>query len=116
MVSVTTDTSFKEVVRLLQQHKISAVPVVRGEEHGAEGGGAYEVAGVVSEADLLPKEEFRDDDPSRVLQLRRLSDMVKAGTVNAGDLMTAPAATIGADATLARAARTMAGPGSSDSP
>lgn len=107
VVSVTTDTPFKEVVRLLQEHKISAVPVVRGEE-GEDGGGAHEVVGIVSEADLLPKEEFRNDDPSRITQLRRLPDMVKAGAVTAGDLMTAPATTIGADATLARAARTMA--------
>lgn len=104
VVSVTTDTPFKEVVQLLQEHKISAVPVVRGEKDG----GTYEVVGVVSEADLLPKEEFRNDDPSRFIQLRRLSDMVKAGAAQAGDLMTAPALTIGADATLSRAARTMA--------
>lgn len=32
------------------------------------------VIGVVSEADLLPKEEFRDRDPDRFTQLRRLTD------------------------------------------
>jgi CBS domain-containing protein len=58
--------------------------------------------------DLLPKEEFRDDDPDRHTQLRRLSDLAKAGSVTAGELMTAPALTVGPGATLAQAARTMA--------
>jgi CBS domain-containing protein len=99
VVSVGRDTPFKEIVRTLQEHKVSAVPVVE-----ADGG----VAGVVSEADLLPKEEFRDSDPSRLTQLRRLSDMIKVGSVNAAELMTAPAVTVEAGATLSWAARIMA--------
>jgi CBS domain-containing protein len=63
---------------------------------------------VVSEADLLPKEEFRDGDPDRYTQLRRLPDLAKAGAVTAEDLMTAPAVTVRANATLAQAARAMA--------
>jgi CBS domain-containing protein len=99
VVSVDQDTPFKEIVRILQQQKVSAVPVV-----AADGA----VAGVVSEADLLPKEEFRDTDPSRLAQLRRLDDMVKAGSVHAAQLMTAPAVTVDAGSTLSRAARIMA--------
>lgn len=90
---------FKEIVRIMRDWRVSALPVLEGEGR---------VAGVVSEADLLPKEEFRDSDPDRNTQLRRLSDLAKAGAVTAGELMTSPAVTVQADATLARAARTMA--------
>lgn len=48
---------------------LSALPVLEGEGR---------VVGVVSEADLLPKEEFRDSEPDRYTQLRRLSDLAKA--------------------------------------
>ena len=96
---VGRDAAFKDIVRTLQDRRVSALPVV-------DGGGR--VLGVVSEADLLHKEEFRDGDPDRYTQLRRLSDLAKAGSVTAGELMTRPALTVTADATLAQAARTMA--------
>lgn len=96
---VGRDAAFKDIVRTLQDRQVSALPVV-------DGGGR--VLGVVSEADLLHKEEFRDSDPDRYTQLRRLSDLAKAGSVTAGELMTRPALTVTADATLAQAARTMA--------
>lgn len=99
VVSIGPDTPFKEIVRILQRHKVTAVPVVR-----ADG----EVVGVVSEGDLLPKEEFRDSEPSRLTQLRRLDDLLKAGSTEASDLMTTPAVTVEAGATLSRAARVMA--------
>ncbi|MFC8244608.1 CBS domain-containing protein [Streptomyces chartreusis] len=96
---VDRDALFKDIVRTLQERKVSALPVVDGRGR---------VLGVVSEADLLHKEEFRDSDPDRYTQLRRLSDLVKAGSATAGELMTRPALTITADATLAQAARIMA--------
>ncbi|WP_405575722.1 CBS domain-containing protein [Streptomyces sp. NBC_01167] len=99
VVSVGRQATFKEIVELLGQWRVSAVPVTEGEG---------QVVGVVSEADLLPKEEFRDSDPDRFTQLRRLPDMAKAGGVTAEELMTAPAVTVEAGATLAQAARTMA--------
>ncbi|MFF4255143.1 CBS domain-containing protein [Streptomyces sp. NPDC001663] len=99
VAAVDRDAAFKDIVRALQDRKVSAVPVVDG---------GRRVVGIVSEADLLPKEEFRDSDPDRYTQLRRLSDLAKAGSVTAGELMTSPALTVGADATLAQAARTMA--------
>ncbi|MFD6997670.1 CBS domain-containing protein [Streptomyces mirabilis] len=99
VAAVGRKANFKEIVRLMEQWKVSALPVLEGEGR---------VIGVVSEADLLPKEEFRDSDPDRYTQLRRLSDLAKAGAVTAEDLMTAPAFTVRANATLAQAARTMA--------
>ncbi|MFF2124026.1 CBS domain-containing protein [Streptomyces olivochromogenes] len=99
VAAVGRKANFKEIVRLMEQWKVSALPVLEGEGR---------VIGVVSEADLLPKEEFRDSDPDRYTQLRRLSDLAKAGAVTAEDMMTAPAVTVRANATLAQAARTMA--------
>ncbi|MDF3145593.1 MULTISPECIES: CBS domain-containing protein [unclassified Streptomyces] len=99
VAAIGRGASFKEIVRMMQDWKVSALPALEGEGR---------VVGVVSEADLLPKEEFRDSDPDRYTQLRRLSDLAKAGAVTAGELMTSPALTVHADATLAQAARTMA--------
>ncbi|WP_161228498.1 CBS domain-containing protein [Streptomyces sp. SID8352] len=101
-VAVGRDTPFKDIVVLMHQWRVSALPVVEGE--GV-------VIGVVSEADLLPKEEFRDGDPDRFTQLRRLADLAKAGARTAAELMTSPAVTVGPGATLAHAARLMAGHG-----
>ncbi|KOU74153.1 CBS domain-containing protein [Streptomyces sp. MMG1533] len=99
VAAIGREAAFKEIVRMMRDWKVSALPVLEGEGR---------VVGVVSEADLLPKEEFRDSDPDRYTQLRRLSDLAKAGAVTAGELMTSPALTVRADATLAQAARTMA--------
>ncbi|MFF2427146.1 CBS domain-containing protein [Streptomyces mirabilis] len=99
VAAIGRKANFKEIVQLMEEWKVSALPVLEGEGR---------VIGVVSEADLLPKEEFRDSDPDRHTQLRRLSDLAKAGAVTAEDLMTAPAVTVQANATLAQAARTMA--------
>ncbi|WP_372351273.1 CBS domain-containing protein [Streptomyces sp. KL116D] len=99
VVAVGRDAPFKEIVEVMDQWRVSALPVQEGEGR---------VVGVVSEADLLPKEEFRDSDPDRRDQLRRLSDLAKAGAVSAGELMTSPAVCVRANATLAEAARIMA--------
>lgn len=99
VVAVAPRAGFKEIVETLRKWKVSAVPVLEGDGR---------VTGVVSEADLLDKEEFRDADPSRPEQMRRLDDLRKAGAVTARELMSVPAVTVREDATLAQAARTMA--------
>ncbi|MGW4163425.1 CBS domain-containing protein [Streptomyces sp. NPDC004788] len=99
VVAVAPDASFKEIVTAMERWKVTALPVVEGEAR---------VVGVVSEADLLPKEEFHDHRPGLVEQLRRLDDTAKAGSVRARDLMTRPAVTIRPDAPLPLAARLMA--------
>jgi len=98
-VAIGRDAPFKDVVALMDQWKVSALPVLEGEGR---------VIGVVSEADLLPKEEFRDSDPDRFTQRDRSADLAKAGGLTAQDLMSTPAVTVHADATLAEAARIMA--------
>jgi CBS-domain-containing membrane protein len=52
VVTVTEDAPFKEVAEIIAEHGISAVPVL-----GAQG----RVTGVVSEMDLLCKEEYQED-------------------------------------------------------
>ncbi|GGW77385.1 hypothetical protein GCM10010503_64110 [Streptomyces lucensis JCM 4490] len=99
VVAVGRDALFKDMVERMTQWKVSALPVLTGDGR---------VIGVVSEADLLPKEEFRDSDPDRLTQLRRLADLARAGAVNAEELMSTPAVTVHADATLAEASRIMA--------
>jgi CBS domain-containing protein len=99
VATVVRDAEFKDIVRALHERRVSALPVV--DRSGR-------ILGIVSEADLLPKEEFRDSDPDRQTQLQRLTDIAKAGSVTAGELMTSPALTVRANATLAQAARTMA--------
>ncbi|MFI2184430.1 CBS domain-containing protein [Streptomyces sioyaensis] len=99
VVAIGQEARFKEIVETMEQWKVSALPVLAGEGR---------VVGVVSEADLLPKEEFRESDPSRMEQLRRPDDARKAGALTAGELMSAPALTVHAGDTIAQAARTMA--------
>ncbi|MEU7580131.1 CBS domain-containing protein [Streptomyces sp. NPDC041068] len=112
VIAVGREAPFKEIVALMEQWKVSALPVLAGEGR---------VIGVVSEADLLPKEEFRDSDPSLLQapgsaraggtpsdQLRRLADLAKAGGVSAGEVMSTPAVTVHPDTTLPQAARIMA--------
>ncbi len=101
VVTVDREMSYKAVVELMQQHKISGVPVV---------GADNVVIGVVSEADLLRKPERydRSGPPVRVGGLRTRSATHKANALDANELMTTPAVTIESAATIAVAARVMA--------
>ncbi|MCK8437603.1 CBS domain-containing protein [Streptomyces sp. D2-8] len=98
VVAVARGAAFKDIVKVMEQWKVSAVPVLESEGR---------VIGLVSEADLLIKEEFRDGEPDLARPLR-LSDLAKAGGMTAEQLMSSPAVTVHADATLAQAARLMA--------
>jgi CBS domain-containing protein len=103
VVTVPPGASLKEAARLLVEHRISGLPVVDNENH---------VLGVVSEADLLPKEapglQFR---PSLALLTgrRKLESKLEARLV--GEAMTSPAVTIEAHRPVSRAAKLMIGKG-----
>ncbi|WP_445281596.1 CBS domain-containing protein [Streptomyces sp. DSM 118148] len=99
VVALRTGAGFKEIAQAMREWQVSALPVL-----DADG----LVVGVVSEADLLPKEEYREGDPDRSAQLRHLAGLRKADAVTAAELMTAPAVTVAPGATLAHAARVMA--------
>ncbi|MEU6031471.1 CBS domain-containing protein [Streptomyces tauricus] len=99
VVAVGREAPFKEIVELLGQWKVSAVPVLAGEGR---------VIGVVSEADLLPKEEFRDVGDQVADRDGDPAERNKALGLTAGELMSSPAVTVHPDATLSEAARIMA--------
>lgn len=99
VVAVGPEASFKEIAATMRKWRVSALPVLEGDGR---------VTGVVSEADLLHKEEYRDSALSVADRTRRPEGIVKAGGVVARDLMTTPAVSVRADATLAEAARAMA--------
>src|ERR1039458_2950598 len=96
---VTADrlTPYKEVARLLAEHRISGMPVLRA---------GWQVVGVVSEADLLAAQD-QAPRAGPITAVRRIWRPRAPGHLglSAGDLMTAPPVTIGPDATLAAAAR-----------
>jgi CBS-domain-containing membrane protein len=98
VVTIGPETPFKEIVARLADHRVSALPVV--DDDGL-------VLGVVSEADLLLKEEFPDPDQDTPLfwTKRRRRERDKAAATIARDLMTVAVVSITPDATAAEAAR-----------
>jgi CBS domain-containing protein len=103
-MTVKPETPLKEVARRLVEHRISGLPVVDDEGR---------VLGVISEADLLLKEQGPENVRHR--RLARLlgestetrAQLAKLAATSAGDAMTAPAITIGGGRPLAEAAATM---------
>jgi CBS domain-containing protein len=100
VVTVGPATPFKEIVARLAEHRVSALPVV--DDAGL-------VLGVVSEADLLLKEEFPDPDQNIPLfwTRRRRLEREKAAASTARDLMSVALVSISPDATVPEAARRM---------
>jgi CBS domain-containing protein len=100
VVTVDRITPYQEIDRLLTQHRISGMPVLKM---------GREVVGVVTETDLLAAE----DEKSRRARMassvdgRRLHRKRPHVSLTAGSLMTAPAITIDPDATIPAAARLM---------
>ena len=98
VITVDRITPYKEIARLLAEHRISGLPVLRMGRH---------VVGVVTEADLL------DAQAKTARRLRSASRRTwwprgqQHPPLTAGELMTTPANTIGPDATIPAAARLM---------
>ncbi|MFF3362492.1 CBS domain-containing protein [Streptomyces misionensis] len=99
VLALRTGAGFKDIVQAMRDWRVGAVPVLDD---------AGQVVGVVSEADLLPKEEYRDSDLDRYARMRHLAELTKAEAATAERLMTTPAVTVAPDATLGQAARVMA--------
>lgn len=109
VVSVREDATFQEVARLLIGHGVSGMPVLDA---------AGRVVGVISEADLLHKEEFKERyhregyRPPLTARLRhRLGSegdtRRKAEATTARELMTSPAYTTTPNTPVVLAARDM---------
>jgi len=98
VVTVGKATSYKEVARLMTEHKVNALPVVTKSGH---------LVGVVSEADVLRKEERRFRRLTSGLSGSARRTRTKAEARTAAELMTSPVITTHPDASLASAARLM---------
>jgi CBS domain-containing protein len=100
VVTVDKSASYKQVARIMTEQKVSAVPVLTKDRH---------VAGIVSEADVLRKQErnFRRLGTGLPRLTRRERQQAEARTV--AELMTTPVVTIHPDAPVGAAARLMNG-------
>ena len=98
VVTVDEEASFKKIAATIAERRVSALPVL--DQDGR-------VAGIVSEADLLLKEEFPEGPAGgrRFQGHRRRVEQAKAAGDTAAELMTTPAVTVGPDATVTEAAR-----------
>jgi len=97
VIWVKKDATFREMALALREHRISAFPVVDAD---------HKVIGVVSEADMLTKEAL-GGEPGVIAGLLHRKDQAKARGITAGDLMTAPAATVRPEDTVEHAAKLM---------
>ena len=93
-------TQFKLLVRLIQENRISAVPIV--DQRGVP-------IGVVSESDLLVKERRSqlESDADLLHPRRRRRERTKSQGLVASDVMTSPPITVSEDELLGDAARLM---------
>ncbi|KUO06261.1 CBS domain-containing protein [Streptomyces caeruleatus] len=99
VVRARRDTPFKEIVRLLTENDVTAVPVVDDRDHPV---------GVVSEADLLRKSADQTD-PSGRAPVPHLEawERAKAEGASAEELMSAPAVCARPEWNVVEAARLM---------
>lgn len=100
VVSVTEDTPYRKIVDILAERRVSAVPVIDGFDR---------VVGVVSEADLLYKIEYADDDhEQRIFQWpSRRAARAKAHGETAKNLMSTPVVTVPPSTSVTVAAKLM---------
>src|SRR5215470_14272145 len=99
-VALRANASFKEIAARLREYKVSAFPVLDNDD---------KVIGVVSEADLLPKEalEAGYEGHRGLSGLRHHAEREKATGVTAADIMSRPPVTIGPHDLVSRAAHLM---------
>jgi len=98
VVAVRETAGYKDIVAVLHQRRISALPVLDSADH---------LVGVVSQADLLLKEVAQEGPIGHLMSRGHRGERVKAAGGTAADLMTKPAVTIGPQETVAAAAKRM---------
>ena len=100
-IAVGPETPLRDVAIILTENRFSGLPVI---------GERLEVLGVVSEADILVKEQGPANRRGGVLGwllAEEVPDAAKLAARTAGEAMTSPAITIGPDAHVSYAARLM---------
>lgn len=98
VVAVRDAAEYKDIVAVMRQQRISALPVLDRADH---------LVGIVSEADLLLKEMGQEAAAGLWMGGGRRRERAKAAGVTAADLMTKPAVAIGPRESVAAAARRM---------
>ncbi|MGY4742237.1 CBS domain-containing protein [Streptomyces sp. ATMOS53] len=104
VVTARCDTPFKEVVRLLEEHRISGLPVIDQDRR---------VVGVISETDLVLRQTREPESAGLWAHCRRLLSVgarraeARSRARTADGVMSKPAVTVRAEATVAEAARLM---------
>lgn len=98
VVSVRETAEYKDLVSVLRELHVSALPVLDEADH---------LVGVVSEADLLLKEVGQEALGDYLISSGRRGERAKAAGMTAAQVMTTPAVTIRPDDSLAHAARLM---------
>ena len=95
VVAVNPDTTVRDIARLLSENRFSAVPVVAGTA----------LVGIVTEGDLLRREELGTDTPDRAAV--RDADYVKQHGRRARDVMTPDVVTVTEQTSLTEIAEMM---------
>jgi CBS domain-containing protein len=99
VVTVDALAPFKEIVRLMQEHRVSALPVVDDDDV---------LVGIVSEGDLILRGDPGLVGGGHLFESRhRARDRAKAAADLAHELMTTPVISVVPDAPLGEAARLM---------
>jgi CBS-domain-containing membrane protein len=96
--TVQLGTPYKAIAAQLHEQRVGAFPVVDKDGY---------VAGVVSAADLLAKAALDGSSQERLFAVRHHRELQQARGLDAADLMTSPAVTIGPRTTVRHVARVM---------
>jgi CBS domain-containing protein len=110
VIAITEETPYYEIVRTLAERSIKAVPVIDARRH---------VVGIVSDADLLRKEEYKDQaeaDRPMFEGRRHRTARAKAAATHAAGLMSTKVVCLTPDMPVAKAARSLAEHGYKQAP
>jgi len=99
VVTVGPEASFRDVVRLIEDRHVDALPVVDG---------VGKVVGIIDESDLLLKEEYAEGQRGQSgLPWQRRRDRARASATTVQQAMSRHVVTVESGATLTTAARLM---------
>jgi CBS domain-containing protein len=98
LITASPETTFQEAVRLLEDNRISGLPVIDGDG---------KLVGIVSEADLLNKAEKREPDAYVLESRRHRLDRSRASALDVAAAMSRDIVSVHPDSPIALAAREM---------